>query len=85
MNISVLKVSEGELVGRGANVALVEGVPTEVDAVHDMGKAKHTDVELTERCVVPVGTADKDWVLDVLLNDPLLPGFLFQKCRDFIY
>ena len=84
MNISVLKVSEVELVGRGANVALVEGVPTEVDAVHDLSKAKHTDVELSKRCVVPVGTADQDGFLDVLLNDPFFPYFLLQKCRDFI-
>lgn len=80
MNVSVLKVSEVEFVGRGSNVPLIEGIPTEVNAVHDLSKAKHTDVELTKRRVVPVGTADQDWLLDILLNDPFFPGFLLQKC-----
>ena len=55
-----------------------------MDAIDYLGEAKHSDIEFTHGCIVPMRATDEYWSLYIFLNYPILLSPLLQESLNLL-
>ena len=79
MYVPVFQVAQIIWIWWCANIAIAEEIAPEVDAIDHLCETKHSNVELSHRCVTPELPAYQQRPGNILLHHPQLAALRFQE------